>query len=57
MMAKARRRKSLEPTAAAATEPDDEPFVPEEEEEGAFTQGDGLMMAKARRSPCKLPTT
>jgi serine/threonine protein phosphatase PrpC len=39
---------------------DDEPFVPEEEEEGAevfgdggsrLTQGDGLMMARARRSP------
>ena len=37
----------------------EEPFVPEEEEEGAeayaggarLTQGDGLMMAKARRSP------
>mmetsp|Transcript_39748 Transcript_39748/g.105005 ORF Transcript_39748/g.105005 Transcript_39748/m.105005 type:complete len:176 (-) Transcript_39748:333-860(-) len=27
----------------------DEPFVPEEEEEGSITQGDGLMMAKARR--------
>jgi len=31
------------------------PFVPEEEEKGAFTQGDGLMMAKARRSPCGKP--
>ena len=30
-----------------------EPFVPEEEEDGAFTQGDGLMMAKARRSPAR----
>ena len=39
---------------------EDEPFVPEEEEEGAevfgaggsrLTQGDGLMMARARRSP------
>ena len=37
----------------------EQPFVPEEEEEGAeayaggskLTQGDGLMMAKARRSP------
>jgi hypothetical protein len=36
---------------AAADGPaaDNEPFVPEEEEEGPMTQGDGLMMAKARR--------
>ena len=41
------------PLEAAAAE--EEAFVPEEEEEGALTQGDGLMMAKARRSPCSKP--
>ena len=43
---------SGEPAAAAPEHDDDEdePFVPEEEEEGAFTQGDLLMIAKARRS-------
>ena len=60
MMAKARRQKSLDgqqgaelpipaPEGEAAGGEDDEPFVPEEEEEGPMTQGDGLMMAKARR--------
>ena len=33
---------------AAADGGDDEPFVPEEEEEGPSTQGDHLMMAKAK---------
>lgn len=31
------------------TEGDEEEFVPEEEEEGPSTQGDGLMAAKAKR--------
>ena len=35
--------------AAAPTEADDEPFVPEMEEEGPATQGDHLMFAKAKR--------
>ena len=34
---------------APGPDPDDQPFVPEEELEGPMTQGDGLMMAKARR--------
>lgn len=50
---------AAEPAAAPEVDPDefvpdadeDAPFVPEEEEEGTFTQGDGLMMAKYRRSP------
>mmetsp|Transcript_32451 Transcript_32451/g.64695 ORF Transcript_32451/g.64695 Transcript_32451/m.64695 type:complete len:206 (-) Transcript_32451:181-798(-) len=38
---------AIAPTPPA--EDDDEPFVPDEEEEGPSTQGDGLNAAKARR--------
>ena len=44
------------PIAAPATPSADDEFVPEEEEEGNFTQGDGLMAAKAKRqSPARSP--
>ena len=56
LMAITRSQVSQEPPQVTTTADQDEaeePFVPEEEEEGTFTQGDGLMMVKARRSPSK----
>ena len=43
------RKAAAAAAAATPTEMDDEPFVPEMEEEGPSTQGDHLMFAKARR--------
>ena len=56
LLAITRSQVSQEPPQVVTTADQDEaeePFVPEEEEEGVFTQGDGLMMVKARRSPSK----
>lgn len=63
-MAKARRQRSFEqppkmnlepsPLAIETSADEDEPFVPEEEEEGPATQGDGLMAAKRRMQRGKL---
>ena len=36
---------------------EEDEFVPEEEEEGPNTQGDGLMMAKAKRQSSGLTPT
>ena len=44
-MAEAKSPKNL----TISTETEDDVFVPEEEEEGSHTQGDGLMFAKAKR--------